>query len=145
MIDARELRIVNYVTIDNEKSWPQLKDKPLKCIGISRVDEPLKLLAYPKSTHSITVEDEDENQYSQFNEFIKPIQLTEEILLKCGFEKVIIENYPAFLFEGFMIEIHIDNCVVCYNKSEITKIKFVHSLQNLYFSIKLKELLCDNI
>ena len=79
------------------------------------------------------------------SDICKPIPLTEEWLLKFGFEKIIVENYPIYIFNGFMVEVYTDCCVICYNNTEITKIKFVHSLQNLYFSIKLKELLCDNI
>lgn len=119
-MEAKELKIGNYVFINNDDFTNKEYHK------IDGIDIAL-------------FESEEENKR------FESIPLTEEILLKCGFEKIIVENYPLYIFDGFMIEIYDDNCVVCYNNIEITKLKFVHSLQNLYFSIKLKELLCDNI
>ena len=76
---------------------------------------------------------------------LKPIPLTEEILLRFGFGKVVSHNSKLYAFDGFSVDANESYCTICYKDIEITKIKFVHSLQNLYFSIKLKDLLCDNI
>ncbi len=78
-----ELRVGDIVEIDNPNSWPALKGVPLKVTGISLKEDKL----FHKSNCSISLESDDRiNSYSQFNEFIKPIPLTEEWLLKFGFE-----------------------------------------------------------
>jgi len=131
-MEANELRIGNYVDL----------------IGLDYVmDNPV---ADYNSRETVVVDSSVLKNILDFNgttdyDLYEPIPLTEEWLLRFGFEKIIVENYPLYVYDGFMIEIYTDNCVVCYNNTEIPKIKFVHSLQNLYFSIKLKELLCDNI
>lgn len=71
---------------------------------------------------------------------LKPIPLTDEWLLKFGFEKIIVEDYPLYIYDGFIIEVYTDNCVVSYNNTEITKIKYVHQLQNLYFALTNNEI-----
>ena len=68
---------------------------------------------------------------------IKPIPLTEEILLKAGFEKY--KDTDFYIAHGFEIP---------YFKAggdlivevEISKIKSVHQLQNLYYALTGEEL-----
>lgn len=71
---------------------------------------------------------------------LQPIPLTEEWLLKFGFKTMIVEDYDIFLLGGFLIEVYTDTCVVCFDNVEITKIKYVHSLQNLFFALTGTEL-----
>lgn len=87
-------------------------------------------------------------------EGIKPIPLTEEGLLKCGYIKVgegdfrlrvkSVDIYGdnnesefgvCFLGDGYFIVRH-DNHGLCY-------IKYLHQLQNLYFALTGKELLLN--
>jgi hypothetical protein len=68
------------------------------------------------------------------------IPLTEEILLKCGFEKLGGDNYSIgriSLGLNYNISIDIDYVPIhCLNG----KIKYLHQLQNLYFALTNEEL-----
>lgn len=75
------------------------------------------------------------------------IELTEEILLKCGFDKSAWDNYSTFrnLFCS-------DGCIVIsleHKYIEIgdltldIEIKYLHQLQNLYFALTNKEIQFD--
>jgi hypothetical protein len=80
-------------------------------------------------------------------DYIKPIPLTEEWLLKFGFEK----KYQTFEFKGLNIdgtvvhfsfdkwrsEYDIENCDYTEVPSDI---QHVHQLQNLYFALTNEEL-----
>ena len=80
-------------------------------------------------------------KYSELKNF-EPIPLTEEWLLKLGFD-----FGSDFIGECFFIEfddkndffIHIENDKFYYNYDEI-EIKHVHQLQNLYFALTNNEL-----
>ena len=76
-------------------------------------------------------------------EWFQPIPLTEEWLLKAGFEKVGV-NYQkdwillwTYLKTG---EVHFVLNEPNSNKRHITELKFVHQLQNLYFALEGSEL-----
>lgn len=77
-------------------------------------------------------------------EFIDPIPLTEEWLLKFGFE----EDGEQFNFKGLSIELIGDDgrwCLYMLDEyhnveSSIALFKHVHQLQNLYFSLTGDEL-----
>lgn len=83
---------------------------------------------------------------------LHPIPLTEEILLKCGFEKEGSYNYR---YNNLKIhEINLKSCWVDASNSEHVwyfvfhqagkmfhiKCKYLHQLQNLYFALTGKEL-----
>ena len=89
----------------------------------------------------------------QFAEEFEPITLTEEILLKCGFKKT--EEYYAadeenvdvytigcfdiaFIDNEYKLWISIDED--SYYNFAWTEIKYLHQLQNLYFSLTGQEL-----
>ena len=142
-----ELRIGNYVTVDNIEFHPKLKDVVLKVTGISET----------RNDYSISLEHINQIQntyyetYSQFSFFIKPIPLTEEWLLKFGWgqsdEHELCDNsndvlfYYDYHFERFWIELDdsFTTNSICYNMN----IKYVHQLQNLYFALTGKELQCQ--
>lgn len=125
---VNELRIGNYVT---------LEEKVTKILGIK--NEKVELLNYAKWVELIK---------------IKPILLTEEILLKYGFKKYdkgesydlneLYDNNSCISLSIrhdnlFFITIYNDN----YNESsslKLTHIKHLHQLQNLYFSLTNQEL-----
>jgi hypothetical protein len=73
----------------------------------------------------------------------KPINLTEEFLLKFGFDVVYgWDDYRGFIKDE--VEIECD-----YNYKEFTnfinkKIKYIHQIQNLYFSLTGNELTLNN-
>lgn len=74
-------------------------------------------------------------------DYLKPIELTEEILLKCGFfydsdvDTFKISNYPMQLdsygFYGYMF--------IMFGEG-LCLIKYLHQLQNIYFALTGKEL-----
>ena len=70
----------------------------------------------------------------------KPIELTEEILLKCGFEKHFeLDNVLCLL--GFSIEDRSGKFNLFYNGAcVVPSIKYLHQLQNLYFALTGEEL-----
>lgn len=97
---------------------------------------------------------------SIISDFIEPITLTEEILLKCGFEKYNHTNYES----GYIIEHNEPSkCVyirtslkptssvffAVFNRSEcnkneiqfIKKIEYIHDLQNIYKLLTNEELI----
>ena len=86
--------------------------------------------------------DKNENPFYQSWKLvaIEPIQLSEEILLKCGF----VEN-------GDTSQFHLEGQIVSYNKldgvhfwimgtDKCIRVKHLHQLQNLYFALTGQEL-----
>ena len=80
-----ELRIGNYVTINNEKAYSGLKGIPFKIVGINK-----------KERYSIQLSNNEYYEYNQFIEFIQPIKLTKKLLLKCGFIENENYEFPSF-------------------------------------------------
>ena len=128
MIQPQELRIGNYVEyriqdeLDDRKEWWEL----------STID----------STDLQILESGIDDDY-------RAIELTEEILLKFGFEKIKSDEYPhKFIINKDMrdeVEIENLNSQNCFvfshgKKFSSIKIEYVHQLQNLYFSLTGKEL-----
>lgn len=71
---------------------------------------------------------------------IIPIQLTEDWLLKFGFEKN--STYENYRLNDIVIE-DTDYGICMYNPTHLVKnnIKYVHQLQNLYFAVTGSELI----
>ena len=70
----------------------------------------------------------------------EPIPLTEEWLLKFGFDETIVEGYPIYQSDkGFIVEYYKDESVFLILDFEV-RIKYVHQLQNLYFALTGLEL-----
>jgi len=80
--------------------------------------------------------------YYSDNEDFEPIQITEEWLIKFGFKKSAESEWYNLPY--FQIEIVVDKnndftfCVA--NNFVIKHVKYIHELQNLYYSIKGIEL-----
>lgn len=72
---------------------------------------------------------------------LEPIPLTEEILLKCGFEKLKYERYKLVV-KGFSIEFELTGKYMfgCFLEMVGLDIQYLHELQNLYFVLTGKEL-----
>lgn len=135
---ANELRIGNYVTVDNEKYHPKLKSVVLlvQAIDYNRDTE-------NKNTHSINLEhiNQEENKYyesyAQFIKFINPIPLTEEWLVKFGFNN----KGNKYTIDNSRIICHLKiDIKVSGSKYRLNHIKNVHQLQNLYFALTGEEL-----
>jgi len=65
----------------------------------------------------------------------KPIPITEEWLLKAGFEK---DETDWWYIDDFGVKRYDNDCFVFYTLNTI--IKFLHQLQNLYFALTGEEL-----
>jgi len=99
------------------------------------------------SIHKVTVE--TLRDIENGNQDIQPIPLTEEILLKCGFENKMNLMYIS-IFEGMLCISMKDFSYGLYSSeqrfniglsySNSTKIQYLHQLQNLYWSLTQKEL-----
>jgi hypothetical protein len=126
-----ELRIGNLVYLaDSDKI-------PFVIAEISQVD----VKAFPQNTplHKII-------KYSIFSiRDIEPIILTEEILLKFGFEKK-LRNYELQNLRFHLNKpIDYDGFLFCEGSIAITdKIQHVHQLQNLYFALTGEELIFND-
>ncbi len=80
-----------------------------------------------------------------FGAFLKPIPLTEEWLIKFGFElkKVSMggREYEGWVNFSFHLDTnHIENTLFYHWMGGNIEIKHVHQLQNLYFALTNKEL-----
>jgi len=72
---------------------------------------------------------------------VLPIPLTEEWLLKFGFEKddPFFTNMDSYSFNGLTMEFYKKECQFHYQGADI-EFKYVHQLQNLYFALTGEEL-----
>jgi hypothetical protein len=143
-LESRELRCGNLVTIDNEMSWAELKGIPMRVTGIELEEDQI----FPDSDGSVYLVSLDgKDRHSQMSEFIKPIALTEEWLLKFGFkpqternldfnfpnqsDHILSRNGDDGWYYGFeCYQVHLPPIYIHY----------VHQLQNLYFSLTGSEL-----
>lgn len=131
---VEELRIGNYVLINNKKSHAGLKNIPFKVVGINRL-----------KNYSISLSNDEEYEYNQYLEYIEPIYLTEDLLLKCGFKRKVsgigwdkfvngyVEISLAPLKDGFKLPVY-------YCNGEYIKLLYLHQLQNLYYALTQTEL-----
>ena len=124
-LQAKDLRIGNWI----------FKDKHFQINGVN----------IGRAYNYIIDNDRDEYEI----ENIKPIPLTEEWLLKFGFERDVsdliieINNHSELSFdEDLDCYLSIDNGHE-WNSTDIN-IKYVHQLQNLYFALTGEELTIKN-
>lgn len=148
-MNANELRIGNLVKINNDL-LPETKGQVYSVYGINeRFDK-----EFPESANVVSLRHESRNTryvrtYNQFDEFVEPIPLTEEWLVKFGFEKVndnfmTIESYHYenkncwiyLIADGFELELN----TLSERNNLCRTYKYVHQLQNLYFALTGEEL-----
>lgn len=98
--------------------------------------------------------DKDANLYFHVDG-LRPIQLTEEWLVKAGFEKEEEYEFGVLICYRYILETRKTNCVftsnysteeciyVNYNQGGVD-IEYVHQLQNLYFALTGTELTINN-
>jgi hypothetical protein len=76
-------------------------------------------------------------------ELIKPIPLTSEIFLSCGFEKSKFGASPCeFMYNEYKIGIDtVGNCfIVSWGNVPINEVKYLNHLQNIFYFLTNKEL-----
>lgn len=96
-------------------------------------------------TDSIGILEIGENAKIEFCDIYNPITLTEDILLKCGFDKIDNEFYYTLISNEFYIKIEDSKNVFWVYFDEqpnhpITCVFNLHQLQNLYFALTENEL-----
>jgi hypothetical protein len=134
-MEVNELRLGNYVIVDNPEFHPKLKDVVLKVYSIGEI---------ANQKHSIGLDHilQEENlfyeRYSQRNEFVRPIEITKEELLRFGYELMpsdtwIMPNSGIFIFFDEELQASIAGEI-------LIPIKYIHQLQNLVFDLYGKEL-----
>ena len=141
----REFRYGNIVMVDNPKYHPQLKNVPLRVIGVEET------IFDGKKDFSIRLEDvRNRETYAQLIRFIKPVELTEELFIKLGFE---LKGY-AYDFDNENYEISVSlylgkwqfyfrkksKKVTMQYESYVADKKYLHEYQNLYYVITDEEL-----
>lgn len=117
MIKASELRIGNYI------SHPRKRVDIITEIGHKEV-------SFDKESYYARFEYTHEGY---FLDYIKPIPLTEEWLLKFGAEKISNEifDFYGYIYGYFLFENN-ELRITFQSQDMSNKIKYVHQLQNLY-------------
>lgn len=138
---AQELRIGNYVKINNEV-WYEFKDKPMQVTGISEYKDE----SFPNSQHTVNLKYFNLS-FGQFEEFIDPIEITDEWLERFGFKML---NFDSYDHDGYIILylqcgffkfcLDLSNNFSTVEGKGLPVIKYVHQLQNLFFAITGHEL-----
>lgn len=126
MIQANELRIGNWV-IDRGIMTPEIHTH----VKVNRIEN-----------HYI---DGLKINGLSGNDFYKPIPLTNEVLLKCGFEfkDMMFANSAMRYWRNDFIIWHPEKVVYIFNEKETEKeisILYLHQLQNLHFALYQTEL-----
>jgi hypothetical protein len=147
-LGPEELRIGNFLEVDNMQYHPSLKGVVLKVTGIS----PAKGLE-DEWTHSVGLRPIEKlnarsiNSYSQLMQFIKPIPLTEDWLIKFGFIKHDMGwfwiSWGTNGTEIIQWNISYKQYVFSLGKARFKTLEHVHQLQNLYFALTGKELILN--
>ena len=125
-LSATELRIGNYITTE------YLNKSTFKVISIH--------------SDRIYFESVRENFKSDtIQNYIKPIQLTEEWLVKFGFEKLTDKsrgfNSNSYTYtKGISFIVHLNDKLLSVNFWKGNEKKYVHELQNLFFALTGEEL-----
>ena len=136
MIQENELRVGNlFYPIDRSNKV----HLPIEIV-------PFKVCAIRNKIEAIPY-DKIPAQFEKWDEFnlydLSPIKLTEEILLKCGFEKDnridLGELNPCFTIFSFSLMIRHNSYYVDWIGGN-TEMKYLHELQNLYFALTKEEL-----
>ena len=157
-----QLRIGNLVNVDNIEYHPEITiDKtPMKIVGICMGND-----GYSVQLNTLDITKQDVSPFvSQYSKFIIPIELTEEWLIKFGFNK-----YNNFVLDSYSIKLNgigvkslcitieqgnqyitlrefnyasetIPSDLVVLRNSDYHGEFYVHQLQNLYFALTNKEL-----
>lgn len=119
MINRNELRIGNLVEE--------------KVLGYCKVDTILRKTAQ--------VSKDESQSYSIDIKNLLPIPLTPELLIKCGLEEANFKNQLRFCGE-FLID-NTDgsfDLIIGDNEISLATVKYLHQLQNLFFSLTNTEL-----
>ncbi|MDR6548523.1 hypothetical protein J2810_004613 [Chryseobacterium rhizosphaerae] len=83
-----------------------------------------------------------DKDWSDHWDMIKPIEITPDWLLKCGFEKYVYRTFEGFLlnFQNYRLVffqnvMHFGIVDLSFGNVKVMNIKYVHQLQNLFFAL----------
>lgn len=128
MIDAKELRIGNYV---HRNDYPNdlfkmrsISDDRIHLINVLEIDVVNNTIYSSDCTLSE----------------LEPIPLTDKWLLKFGFEETLtkvysIDDFPSYKFTGHSFEVF-----AFEENNYLPDLQYIHQLQNLYFALTGTEL-----
>jgi len=137
---ATELRIGNYVTIDNPKYHPNVKGRTLVVLSVQSWREEASVsLMHIKQEDNYVIP-----SLGQLIDFVKPIELNEDWLLKFGFEGEFLDYSLGKLNVCLKDPIGVYKRGRTYYNSWCILEKqpeYVHQLQNLFFALTGEELL----
>lgn len=127
MINANELRIGNYVMLNNPQHRPRETGKVHVIDNINKEDASVfELYELPYSPI-----------YGQFLKYLDGIPLTEEWLFKFGFEKEKVHGKTkCYKINNLSIDLHdfsVNLDPNIYNSVYLCETEYVHQLQNAYF------------
>ena len=135
MIQANELRIGNYIKDRGGKMW-QIDhwERHDKVSAKEPIIGECQFTKKPLFGHSL----------NEYVEYLQPIPLTEELLLRLGFEEYMSKNdIRISIGGGVLLQFHFGvNQIECWIGDEIsrTDVYYLHELQNLYYSLTKNEL-----
>lgn len=136
-----ELRVGSIITIDNAKRHKGIKGIPMRVNSIKEILSHTLEIYYSVCAKYLVVNSIYEtSEYCQKIENIKPIRLTEDWLLKFGFEKKQIFYYKDKVSVKIW-DVHKElEFIVFLKDSHINNVEYVHQLQNLFFALTNEEL-----
>jgi hypothetical protein len=127
-MDARELRIGNLL---------QIPDPTIK--NLNNCENIFKVTSYNLSIISLDHYKEIIHIPNIHIDYVYPIPLTEEWLIKFGFEK--LDLFYSHKKYGYKVAKNMDGFYIWSNAFSFNPpLKYVHQLQNLYFALTGEEL-----
>jgi hypothetical protein len=144
MIQANELRLGNLVSPVQGVLFEKATKDFVRHLAGKLAHLPILTIKQEYVTVSYSFDDVLYYQDVGFED-IKPIPLTEEILLKCGFEKNVPDIWQSYKKDKFCNKLRLiehingDYFQFCWNESS-TNLYNLHQFQNLYFALIGKEL-----
>ena len=135
-IDIKELRLCNYVSFTD----PSGKTCNMLVGGVTPDEILLWLPSDVSPGDKVEVSNGITIRGWQDGSEINPTPLTKELVLKCGFE----EEFGGIIYynRNRGIEFNFSNgwCMASIGEYEITSVKYLHQLQNLYFALTEEDL-----
>ncbi len=136
MIDVKELRFGNYVSLTE----PSVETSNMIVGGVMPDEISLWFPPNVFSGDKVEISNGITIRGWQDGPEINPIPLTKELVLKCGFE----EEFGGIIYynRNRGIEFNFSNgwCMASIGEYEITSVKYLHQLQNLYFALTGEDL-----
>ena len=138
---VQDLRIGNLVYLYNPIHWGDFINEVVEVKSISGVMTVKEKEIWKDSFGCLTLVSE-KNEFNQFSEYVKPIPITVDWLLKFGFElfpwgyvknRVLIRySFNGHSTAKFWLEV---------GNGLRVELEFVHQLQNLYYALTNNELI----